>query len=114
MEVKARVTSGRFASVLENTVQTSQDIAFSAHALRRLEDRQISVSSSEKAGIQRAVDHAAAKGAQESLVLTDRYALVVSVPNRTVITAVARDASSDAVFTNIDSAILVSSSNGPS
>jgi len=41
------------------------------------------------------------------LLLMDRLALVVSVPNRTVITVVPREELQDAVFTNIDSAVLV-------
>ena len=53
-----------------------------------------------------AVDRAAAKGARESLVLVDDTAFVVSVRNRTVITAVDRARMRDQVFTNIDSAVI--------
>jgi flagellar operon protein len=53
------------------------------------------------------VDRAAAKGARESLVMMDDVALVVSVKNRTVITAVDRAHLKDNVFTNIDSAVIV-------
>ena len=48
----------------------------------------------------------AAKGARESLVLMDGLALVVSVANRTVITAVGTDRMTDQIFTNIDSAAV--------
>ena len=50
---------------------------------------------------------AAAKGAKESLVMVDNVALVVSVKNRTVITAVDQANLKDNVFTNIDSAVIV-------
>jgi flagellar operon protein len=53
------------------------------------------------------VDKAEAKGAKESLVLVDDVALVVSVKNRTVITAVDRQHLKENVFTNIDSAVVV-------
>lgn len=53
------------------------------------------------------VEKAAAKGAKESLVLVDNAALVVSIKNRTVITAVDKDSLKDNVFTNIDSAVVV-------
>jgi flagellar operon protein len=53
------------------------------------------------------VEKAAAKGAKESLVLVDEAALVVSIKNKTVITAVDKSALKDNVFTNIDSAIIV-------
>ena len=53
------------------------------------------------------VDRAAAKGAKESLVMIDDVALVVSVKNRTVITAVDKAQLKENVFTNIDSAVIV-------
>ena len=53
------------------------------------------------------VDKAAAKGCKESLVLVDNAALVVSIKNRTVITAVDKESLTDNVFTNIDSAVVV-------
>ena len=52
------------------------------------------------------MDKLAAKGGRESLVLVDRMAFVVSVKNRTVITAVDQAGMRDQVFTNIDSAVL--------
>ena len=52
------------------------------------------------------VSRAAAKGAREALVLVDGTAFVVSVRNRTVITAVGADQMRDRVFTNIDSAVI--------
>jgi flagellar operon protein len=49
----------------------------------------------------------AQKGSRESLVMKDGVGFVVSVTNRTVITAVDVATSKDSVFTNIDSAIVV-------
>ena len=49
---------------------------------------------------------AAEKGARESLLVTDRFALVVSVKNRTVITVTHSDELDGGVFTNIDSAVV--------
>lgn len=82
-------------------------IKFSGHAQTRLASRQITLSEGDMAKIGEAITKAAAKGARESLVLMDRAALVVSVPNRTVITAVARADLKDNIFTNIDSAVLL-------
>src|SRR5947199_173471 len=53
-----------------------------------------------------AVQRAAAKGARESVVLVDGTAFVVSVRNRTVITAVDAQHMREHVFTNIDSAVI--------
>jgi flagellar operon protein len=52
------------------------------------------------------VDKLAAKGGREAIVMLDTLAVVVSVTNRTVITAVDQDGMKDQVFTNIDSAAI--------
>jgi flagellar operon protein len=83
------------------------DLKFSAHALKRLESRQISLNSKDMALLEDAVNKAEAKGAKESLILMDQLALVVSIKNRTVITAVDGASLKDNVFTNIDSAVIV-------
>jgi flagellar operon protein len=56
--------------------------------------------------LQDGVDRAAGKGARDAVVLVDDAAFVVSVTNRTVVTAVGRDQMKDHVFTNIDSAVI--------
>jgi len=53
-----------------------------------------------------AVEIAAAKGSRDSLVLMDNLALVVSIRNRIVITAVDSASRRDSIFTNIDSVVL--------
>lgn len=82
------------------------EVRFSAHAQQRLAQRNIAVTPEVQARLEGAVDRAAAKGSRESLVLMDDVAMVVSVTNRTVITAVDRAGMKDQVFTNIDSAVL--------
>ena len=52
------------------------------------------------------MDKVAAKGGRDALVMMDDVAMVVSVKNRTVITALGRDQAKDNVFTNIDSAVV--------
>ena len=60
-----------------------------------------------------AVDKAAVKGARDALVLMpgstrkNDLALVVSVTNRTVVTAMDGDNIREGVFTNIDRALVV-------
>ena len=93
-----------FASVLGAT--QSQPVKFSAHALQRVERRGIDMSPATVARLNDGVDRAAGKGARASVVFVDATAFVVSVPNRTVITAVDRDHMKQQVFTNIDSAVI--------
>ncbi len=82
-------------------------IKFSGHAQTRLASRQITLSDSDVARLGQAMTKAATKGAKDSLLLMDRTAFVVSVANRTVITAVASDALKENIFTNIDSAMIL-------
>ena len=102
-----RAASGpRFDAVLRQKLGDVAEVRFSAHALRRLDSRGIEITAEEKQLIEKGVRSAAEKGARESLLLTDRFALVVSVRNRTVITAKHTDELDDGVFTNIDSAVI--------
>ena len=82
-------------------------IKFSGHAQTRLASRQITLSDHDVARLGQAMTKAATKGAKDSLVLLDKTAFVVSVANRTVITAVASDALKENIFTNIDSAMIL-------
>jgi len=81
-------------------------LKFSSHAQTRIQSRQITLGAAEMQRLEGAVQKAASKGARESLVLIDQTALVVSVPNRTVITVVDKDNLKQNVFTNIDSAVI--------
>jgi flagellar operon protein len=93
-----------FGQVLE---QELTGVKFSQHAQERLQVRNIQLGKAELVKLSAAVDKAAAKGARESLVLMDNVALVVSVKNRTVITAVDGASLKNNVFTNINSAVIV-------
>lgn len=97
-----------FADLLRQAQSTEQPgaLKFSAHAQTRIQSRQIQLGPAEMERVQNAVQKAAGKGSKESLVLLDQTALVVSVPNRTVITVVDKDNLKQNVFTNIDSAVI--------
>ncbi len=97
----------QFETIFQEQLAEQSGIKFSAHAMKRLESRQISLGNQEMALLKDAVNKAEAKGAKESLILMDRMALVVSIKNRTVITAVDEGSLKDNVFTNIDSAVIV-------
>jgi flagellar operon protein len=96
-------TGPSFADVL---AQRSAGVQFSGHALARLQRRGIDVSPATLERLDQGVDRAAAKGSRSSVVFVDSTAFVVSVSNKTVITAVDRDHMRDHVFTNVDSAVI--------
>jgi len=94
-----------FADALDQAGKAS-DLQFSKHALARVQRRGIELDRSTLARLSQGVDRAAGKGSRDSLVLVDGTAFVVSVNNRTVITAVGSQHMKDNVFTNIDSAVI--------
>lgn len=96
-----------FRSTLDKAVARQTGVTFSAHARARLHSRGVELDEAKLEALSQAIDKAEAKGAKESLVLSDDAAYVVSVPNRTVITAFDRDNLRDGVFTAIDSAVIL-------
>jgi flagellar operon protein len=84
----------------------SQTLNFSAHAMERLRVRNIRLNQEDLSRLGSAIDKVAAKGGRESLVVYKDTAYVVSVRNRTVITAVDTARMQDHVFTQIDSAVF--------
>ncbi len=96
-----------FDVVMRRELGKLQEVRFSAHALSRIESRNIRLGDHERMQLADALDKAKAKGAQDSLVLLDKAALVVSVKNRTVVTVLDREEMRGNVFTNIDSAVIM-------
>ena len=80
---------------------------FSGHAVDRLKTRNIQLNNYDMLRLNDAVNRAEEKGSRDSLVLMDGTAFVVSVKNKTVVTAMAGDQMKDNVFTNIDSTVVV-------
>jgi flagellar operon protein len=101
--------SQSFRSVLEGvqSTPTAEPLKFSAHAMQRLQSRNISLTSEDVAKMNDMAEKAAAKGAKNSLFIMRDVAMVVSIKNRTVITAVDSDSMKENVFTNIDSAAII-------
>ncbi|MCX6169914.1 MAG: flagellar protein [Ignavibacteriales bacterium] len=83
-----------------------EKVKFSNHALKRLESRNIQLSENDLSKIQNAVEKAEAKGSKDSLVMMDKTAFIVNIPNKTVVTAIAVADSNESVFTNIDSVVF--------
>jgi flagellar operon protein len=83
-------------------------VRFSHHAEQRLEQRGIQLQPEQMAKIESAIDKAAAKGAKDSLILFKDMAFIVNVKNRTIVTAMDSSSMQDNVFTQIDSAVVIS------
>lgn len=106
--LRERVPAGenresKFQNVLEEELR---GLTFSRHARERLESRRIELNDRDLASLQQAVDRAEEKGAKDSLVLMRDMAFIVSIRNRTVVTALDSEHLKENVFTNIDSAVI--------
>jgi len=99
-------SSTPFAQVLDQKLP-GQPVRLSQHALERLKSRGITLSEADMKKLAGAVDSVAQKGGKDSLIMMGDAALVVSVKNRTVVTAMDRQGMQGNVFTNIDSAIVL-------
>ena len=85
----------------------TEPLKFSAHASARMQSRKLEMNPEQMRKLNEAVDKAAAKGLDDALVLSKDGAFIVSVKNRTVVTALDRNSMDGNVFTNIDGAVVI-------
>lgn len=97
--------AGGFEALLQKELRECESVKLSAHAERRLRERNINLSAGDLARLGRAMDAAAAKGTRDVLLVYGNLSLVASTVNKTVITAMARE--ENHVFTNIDGAVVI-------
>jgi len=101
-------SAGAFSEALQRAVAGGKgSVRFSAHAQRRMATRAIHFGQSQLKRLEQAVDKAASKGGQDSLILMDGLALIVNIRNRTVVTAIDRSSRRKGVFTNIDTVVMM-------
>ena len=97
---------GDFAAALSRESARHDSLKISSHAQKRLNSSQVTFSESDVQRLDGAVRLATEKGANQSLIMLDNLALVVSVKNRVVITAVDDGRAREGIFTNIDSVVI--------
>ena len=104
-----KVAESKFKEEFIQKLGLSDDndvLKFSNHAIARLQKRNIDIGTDELSRINKAVEKAASKGSKDSLVMIDDLALIVSIKNNTVVTAMDKDQMQAQVITNIDSAVI--------
>lgn len=99
------VSPDTFDRLLESALDkaNSCNLKISAHANKRLAERNIDMNDSLKASLFKAMGELELKGGKDSLIITKEAAFVVNVPSRTVITAIEGDEMRSGIVTNIDS-----------
>ena len=102
-----QTNSANFSNLLQQKMAETPPLKISKHAEKRLLERGITIDTSMWKIINEKVREAKSKGVQDSLVITENAALVVSAKNSTVITAMDREEAKTQIFTNINGTILL-------
>lgn len=95
-----------FDDVLKQ-ISNKESVKFSKHAINRLSERDITLTSEELEKINQAVNQAEGKGIREALILMDDKIFIANVKSRTIVTAADEKHLKENVFTNIDGAVII-------
>ncbi|OAA89291.1 TIGR02530 family flagellar biosynthesis protein [Clostridium coskatii] len=96
-----------FKDTLTSEINKDSGFTISNHAAERLRSRNINLNENDMKNINSAINKAENKGCSESALLYKNSIFIISIKNRTVITALDKNSNSDNVFTNIDSLVIV-------
>ena len=91
----------------KDILQAKEQLHISKHAASRMNERNIHLNDYQLERLSEKMLEASKKDVKESVVFTKDAALIVSVKNNTIITAMNRDEAETQIFSNIDGAILL-------
>lgn len=103
-QVQAKV---QFGDLLQKEISRQKSVQFSKHAAQRVQERGIEMTDDLLQDLNQAVQKAKAKGARDVVVIGDKSAFIVNVPNNIVVTTMSEKEMKENIFTNIDSAVLM-------
>lgn len=100
-------SSTSFKDILNKEVNKKGSFVISNHAAERLKQRNVSLNEIDMKNINEGINKAEEKGCKDSLIIYKDTALIASIKNRTIITAMDKEGSKGSVFTNLDSVIIL-------
>lgn len=103
--IREKTIKVKFSKELQDQIDTG--LKLSKHARERISSRDLNISDKELESIGEAVQKADTKGIKDSLIMFKDTALIVSVRNKTIITAMKKDSLKDNVITNVDGVIMM-------
>jgi len=108
-QINSKATENRteFKDILGKEISKNESFIISKHAEERLRQRSIQFNELDMKQINEGINRAESKGCKDCLICYKGNALVTSIKNRTVITAVDQDNARGNVFTNIDSVLFI-------
>jgi flagellar operon protein len=94
-----------FKDILDNVKTKSEGFTISKHAALRLNE--INFTEDDMKQIEKGFQIAKDKNSKNTVMLYKDVALIASVENKTLITAVEKERAKDNIFTNIDSVVIL-------
>lgn len=103
----AAQTRVQFGDILQQKIGERRDVQFSKHAVQRVQERGIEMTDNLLNDLNHAIQKAREKGAKDVVVIGEKGAFIVNVPNNVVVTTMSGAEMKENIFTNIDSAVLM-------
>lgn len=103
IEKKSQSTS--FKSILDEKINNNQNYIISKHASERLKN--LDFNEEDMKNIGEGFKIAEEKGSKNSVLLYKNVALITSIENKTVITAIEKERAKNNIYTNIDSVVIL-------
>lgn len=103
---KSNHYKSKFNDILKETINRDNEVyTLSKHAADRLRD--INFTDSDMKQIAKGFKIAEDKGSKNSVMIYKDVALIASIENRTVITAIEKERAKENIFTNVDSVLIL-------
>lgn len=96
-----------FEAMLKEQLNKNEGLQFSKHAKERAEQRGIEVTNTLMDSLNDAVSKARIKGAKDVVIIGEKEAFIINVPNNVVVTTISGKEMKENIFTNIDSAVIL-------
>lgn len=98
-------SKGSFKELLNKAIDEKQGYTLSKHAEERL--KEMNFSEDDMKNIEKGFELAKDKGAKNSVMVYKDVAIIASIENKTIITAVDKSRAQSNVFTNVDSVVIL-------
>lgn len=97
--------SSSFQSILDNVASKNEKFTVSKHAASRLNE--INFTDEDMKAVEKGFEIAKEKNSKNAVMIYKDTALIASIENKTIITAVNKERAKDNIFTNIDSVVIL-------
>lgn len=105
VSTNVKTTTTNFNDILNKLQNKDRGYVLSKHAAERL--KEINFNDEDMKAIGQGFNMAEDKGSKNSVMIYKNVALIASIENRTLITAVEKERAESNVFTNVDSVVIL-------